>query len=58
MTHREKALQWWGSLSIDMQIVFALVAVKGRHPSTLTGQEVEELYIDFHHRLDQLLSLS
>ena len=51
MTTREQAMKWWNNLSLEYQFyeVIPWLTSKGlgaaeRHPSTLTGREIEELW--------------
>lgn len=51
MTTREQAMNWWNSLKLEYQFYEVIpwltnqgLGASERHPSTLTGREIEELW--------------
>jgi hypothetical protein len=51
MKNREKAMEWWNSLSLEDKFYQVIPYLKGlgmnvtdRHPNSFTGSEIEKLY--------------
>ena len=48
MSIREQALKWWNSLTIQEKRSYANILQEGRTPQTLTGREIEFLFLSFN----------